>query len=146
LADPAVARVFQASNVAGGQGASADRQAAARDLMAANLDSVPFATFRNVTLANIVRDSGDVSKWDPAIFASAPKDLTDNYWIHIRAYPWASNAYADAGRSYMASYDMAHAWLSFDLGRAVDPDWRSGVMAATGALEDRLRQDQPDFF
>ncbi|MDF2901037.1 MAG: hypothetical protein K0Q62_1096, partial [Phenylobacterium sp.] len=72
--------------------------------------------------------------------------VVDNYWIHIAAYPWASNAFKDAGDAYFESFDTPDAWLAYDLGRAVDPEWRSGVMARVGVMEADLRARHPEFF
>lgn len=147
LSNPEAAMLLQINALAGDPSAPGDRQAAARALAAAStLDKLPFGTFRYVTFANLVRVSGDSSKWDPSIFKLMPSPLVDNYWMHIAAYPWASNAYKDAGDTYLANYDVVDAWLAYDLGRAVDADWVSGPMAKLGAFEKQLRSMQPDFF
>jgi hypothetical protein len=146
LHDPEGALFWQASSLAGDSRSSGDREAAARYLAGAkNLDALPFGTFRYVTFANLVRGS-DTSKWDPATFQAMPTPLVDNYWTHIAAYPWASNAFKDAGDAYFQGYEMDEAWQAWDLGRAVDPDWRTGVMANVARLEAELRTNEPDFF
>ena len=146
-ADPEALRFMQAGDLAGDSKAPGDREAAARYLaFARELDRVPFGTFRYVTFANLVRGSKDTSKWSPDIFKAMPAPLVQNYWTHIAAYPWASNAYKDAGDTEFAEYNTPAAWLAFDLGRAVDKDWRSGVMKFLSDYEDRLRSGQPDLF
>jgi hypothetical protein len=145
--DPDANQLLDASTLAGDPKAQGDREAAARYLASATaLDALPFGTFRHVTFANLVRVSADSAKWDPAILKAMPQPLVDSYWTHIAAYPWASNAYKDAGDAYVEGYDMWDAWIAFDLGRAVDPDWRSAAMASVGELEGRLRTAAPDFF
>jgi hypothetical protein len=146
LQDPEVAKFARASDLAADAKASGDREAAARYLSGANLWSgVPFGTFRYVTFANLVRSS-DTSKWSPEVLKSMPSPLDECYWTHIAAYPWASNAYKDLGDTYFAEYDMAGAWNAYDLGRAVDPNWRVGVMSSIAQLEDKLRVGLADFF
>ena len=144
--DPEASRLWEANNLAGDSKAPGDRQAAARFLATAHLDGLPFGTFRYITFANLVRNSGDTSKWDPAIFSAMPRPLTDGYWRHIAAYPWASNAYSDVGDVYLADYNVFDAWLAYDLGRSVDPDWALGVSNNTSQYEDQLRAALPAFF
>ena len=148
LQNPDVARFQAASNLAGdAPNAPGDRQNAARYLAAATaLDSLPFGTFRYVTFANLVSGSKDVTTWDKAIFKAMPSPLVANYWTHIAAYPWAGNAYDDAGGSYLRSFDTPKAWTAFDLGRAVDPDWRSGSLQSVANYEAVLEANVPDFF
>ena len=158
FADDAAARFMNVTNLAGGEGgkSAADREAAARYLATVNLDGLPFATFRYLTFANLVAGSGDTSRWDPAIFKAMPSPLVDNYWVHIAAYPWASNAYKDVGDYYLRGYQTPDAWIAYDLGRAVDPDWRQtptppnasavAPIYTVSGLEDQLRSDFPDFF
>ena len=110
------------------------------------MDQMPFGTFRYVTFANLVRVSPGSSKWDPAIFKRMPPALVDDYWTHIAAYPWSANAYKDLGDTYIAAYNMPNAWLAFDLGREVDPNWQDGPMAEVAEYEKRLRLAQPEFF
>lgn len=145
--DSAASRLLDANRLAGGSKETGDREAAARYLaFASDLDRLPFGTFRYVTFANLVANSKDSTHWDPQIFKAMPSPLVRNYWVHIAAYPWASNAYKDAGDADFANYDMQRAWLAYDLGRAVDKGWRESVMSAVGTLEDKLRNNQPDFF
>jgi hypothetical protein len=75
-----------------------------------------------------------------------PSPLVDNYWVHIAAHPWSSLTYKDAGDAYLQVYDMGDAWLAYDLGREIDPDWRAGTMKALSDFEDQLRATQPDVF
>jgi len=145
--DPAVSRLMDANGLAGDRTQAGDREAAARYLASATeLDRLPFGTFRFVTFANLVQNSKDTQHWDPKIFKAMPSPLVRNYWVHIAAYPWASDAYKDAGDTDFTDYDMQGAWLAYDLGRAVDNRWRDGVMSTLGAFEDKLRSGQPDFF
>jgi len=145
--DPAAAALWQTQDLAGNPRATGDRQGAARYLAGATaLDRMPFGTFRYLTFANLVRVSPESSKWDPAILKLMPTPLVDNYWTHIAAYPWAANAYKDAGDAYFSNYDTPNAWLAYDLGRAVDKEWQSGPMATLAAFEQQLRSTQPDFF
>lgn len=142
-----VAALMDANRLAGDAKAKGDRQAAARYLaLTPELAKAPFGTFRNVTYANLVATTPDAKDWDPAIRAAMPADRIDNYWIHIAAYPWSSNTYKDVGDAYYGGYDSAQAWMAFDLGRAVDPDWRLGVMAGLAQYETTLRTGEPDFF
>jgi hypothetical protein len=145
--DPDAGKFLDASNLAGDSAAPGDRQAAARYLAGARaLDALPFGTFRYVTFANLVRYSADSAKWDPAILKAMPQPLVDNYWTHIAAYPWASNAYKDAGDTYFAGYDTWDAWIAFDLGRAVDPESATATMSEIANMEAQLRSAAPDFF
>lgn len=148
LLDPRVAQFDAASRLAGGDPrAKGDPQAAARFLAEdGEMDVMHFGTFRRVTYANLAQSTQGAQKWDPAITAAMPRDLADNYWIHIAAYPWSSNAFKDVGQAYFQSFDTPSAWLAYDLGRAVDPDWRTTSMAEVEALETRLRTEEPDFF
>jgi hypothetical protein len=144
--DPTVQPFWTASQLAGSRNESGDREAAARYLATARLDDAQFGTFRYVTFANLIINSGDTSKWDPAIFKAMPKAFDDNYWIHIAAYPWSSFAFKDAGDYYMGQYEPQNAWIAYDLGRAVDPDWRRGPMDEIRKFEEQLRTQEPDFF
>jgi len=144
--DPETARFAAASGLSGQQTAPGDRQAAASFLAHTNMDNRPYGTFRYVTFANLVRGSSDVAKWAPSILESMPSPLPDNYWVHIAAHPWSSLTYKDAGDAYLQTFDASNAWLAYDLGREVDPDWRLGTMQALSAFEDQLRTAQPDFF
>jgi hypothetical protein len=145
--DPAASMFVQTQFLSGSAQAAGDRQAAARYLAeATTMDQMPFGTFRYVTFANLVRISPGSSKWDPAIFKHMPPALVDDYWTHIAAYPWAANAYKDLGDDYIAGYNTLNAWLAFDLGREVDPNWQDGPMAEVAAYEKKLRLAQPEFF
>jgi hypothetical protein len=144
--DPETSRFALASDLAGKPMAPGERQAAASFLAHANMDDRPYGTFRYVTFANLVRGSSDVGKWDPSILKSMPSPLVDNYWVHIAAHPWSSLTYKDAGDAYLQVYDMGDAWLAYDLGREIDPDWRAGTMKALSDFEDQLRATQPDVF
>ena len=148
LTDPEVARLHAASDIASGMiHQPVDRQAAARYLAQAKaLDALPFGTFRYVTFANLVGGSKDTGAWDKAIFDAMPSPLVANYWTHIAAYPRASNAYKDTGTTYLAGFDTPKAWMAFDLGRAVDPDWRSNAMKSVADYEAVLEANEPDFF
>uniref|UniRef100_B0SX07 Uncharacterized protein n=1 Tax=Caulobacter sp. (strain K31) TaxID=366602 RepID=B0SX07_CAUSK len=146
-ADATAGMLWNASDLAGDAGKPGDREAVARSLATAtDLDRMMFGTFRYVTYANLFRMTPQADKWDPAIRKAMPQDLVDNYWMHIAAYPWAGNVYKDAGDTYYAAYDPVNAWLAFDLGRAIDPDWRAGVLSGLAAYEDKLRLAEPDFF
>jgi|GEM_PF-2488562 len=147
MAGPDAAAYLKANELAGDPKAVGDRQAAARFLaLTPNLDALPFGTFRRVTYANLVASSEGTKGWDPAILKAMPADLVDNYWIHIASHPWAANAYKDAGDTYYRNYETPDAWIAFDLGRAVDPNWRAGVLGTVAKYEESLRTDQPDFF
>ncbi len=146
VSDAQVARLVAASEMAGDSKAPGDRQDAARFLANVKTDDLPFGTFRYVTFANLIRGSGDTSKWDQAIFQAMPRSLADDYWTHIAAYPWSSFAFKDLGDTYYSDYDPANAWLAYDLGRAIDKGWRSGPMGSLSDYEDRLRTQFPDFF
>jgi len=110
-----------------------------------NLDKIEFGTFRYVTFANLVRISGGTKKWDKAIFEKMPS-LTDGYWKHIAAYPWASNAFKDLGDTWYVQFEAFRAWEAWDLGRAVDPDWPRGSMQSVTKLEQNIRSAMPDNF
>ncbi|MDP3635281.1 hypothetical protein [Phenylobacterium sp.] len=147
LDTPDVAQLMTANALAGSADSPGNREAAARYLAnAGKMDAMAFGTFRRVTYANLVRNSPDTEKWDAKIAASMPASLVDNYWIHIAAHPWSSNTFKDAGDSYLGGYDTPSAWAAFDLGRAVDPDWRAGPMAGLARYEAALRANEPDFF
>jgi hypothetical protein len=144
LGDPATAPLWRANALAGGEKGD-DREQAAKYLAFAKLDDFPFGTFRYVTFANLVRGSGDTSKWDPSILKAMPP-LVDGLWLHVARYPWGSNAYKDIGDTYLSEYRMTDAWLAYDLGRSLDKDWQSGTMADLGRFEDQMRAQQSDFF
>ena len=148
LQDPEVARFAAVSALsANTQGGSEDRQEAARYLASLKaLDALPFGTFRYVTFANLVVGAKDAGKWGKAIFASMPSPLVANYWTHIAAYPWSANVYKDAGDAYFRNFDTPRAWTAFDLGRAVDPDWRYSTLQSVASYEATLEANQPDFF
>ncbi|HWE45177.1 MAG TPA: hypothetical protein VG407_04035 [Caulobacteraceae bacterium] len=144
--DPEAGRFLAINAMAGDRKAQGDRQAAARWLANATaLDKSPFGTFRYLTFINLVANSPDADKWDPAIVKSMPTGA-DGDWIHIAAYPWASNAYKDAGDTYYEAFDTVQAWLAFDLGRAIDKDWRSGTMKSVSDSQDKMRAGERDFF
>ena len=147
MQNPDVAQFERANGLAGDARAAGNREASARYLAEArDLNYLRFGTFRNVTYANLARSTRDTKTWDPSIAAAMSAQVVDNYWIHIAAYPWASNAFTDAGDAYFESFDTPDAWLAYDLGRAVDPEWRSGVMARVGVMEADLRARHPEFF
>ncbi len=140
------AQFMSAANLAGGSAPTPQNEAAARYLASAKaLDALPFGTFRYVTFANLVRVSGDTSKWDKTIFNAMPS-LADCYWTHIAAYPWAGNTYKDLGDLAYQGYEMDKAWQAWDLGRAVDPDWQTGTLQSVARYEDKLRAALPDSF
>ena len=145
-ADPEAARLMAISDLAGNAQAPGDRQAAARFLSSPRMEGLAYGTFRNVTYANLLTTSPASKDWDPAIRAAMPPNRVDNYWIHIQAHPWSSNTFKDAGDAYYGAYDVVSAWTAYDLGRAVDPDWRDGVMGAVGKFEEQMRQREPDYF
>ena len=147
LKDPAAAAFWNASSLAAGPQVQGDRVAALHYLAGAKqLDALPFGTFRYVTYANLIRVSGAAIK--PADLAAnrLTDSLPDAYWIHIAAYPWASNAYKDLGDTYLTGFDTPKAWEAYDMGRAIDPEWRTGVMANVPKLESQIRAAAPDFF
>ncbi len=144
LKDTTAARYWVADGIAGGKGT--DKQQAANFLANAKFQGLPFGTYRYVTFANIVRGADDVARWDPAILKAMPQPIAANYWTHIAAYPWSSFAYKDVGDTYLQARDEEAAWLAFDLGRAVDPNWRIGPMGALANYETALRTTVPDFF
>ncbi|MBW8880521.1 MAG: hypothetical protein JF615_03585 [Asticcacaulis sp.] len=138
--------LVDAGRLASDRGAGPEREVAARYLAGAkDLDSLQFGTFRYVTYANLARYSDDSQTWDKDILNSMPS-LTDCYWTHIAAAPWGANVYKDLGDTYYADFDMESAWAAWDLGRAADPDWASGVMTSTADFEGQLRAGQPDSF
>lgn len=145
LADREAARFFAASNLAAGAATPANRAAAARYLAGLKLEGLPFATFREVTFANLVQGGTD-GRADPALVRLMPGSLPDHYWRHVAAYPWASNVYKDLGDTYLRANDTDDAWLAYDLGRAIDSDWKGGVMRQVVAIEDSLRRTEPDLF
>lgn len=145
MAAPESQAFMEASSLAGDAKAAGDRQAAARYLATAKLDDRPFGTFRYVTYANLLAVS-DTKGWDPAIAKAMPVSRVDNYWTHIAAHPWSSNAYKDAGDAYYLEYEMGEAWTAFDLGREVDLDWRSGPMSTVADFEQTMRSQFPGFF
>ena len=147
MTSPNAAALMQANALASNREAKGDRQAAARfPALTPKMDAMAFGTFRHVTYANLVAVSPDSKDWEPAIRAAMPAQRVDNYWIHIAAYPWSSNAYKDAGDAYYAEYDTPQAWVAFDIGRLVDPEWREGPLATLANYEENLRAQRPDFF
>lgn len=140
------AALWQISNLAGVKGEEPDREAAARYLAdAKGLDQLDFGSFRYVTFANLVSKSGNSSSWNRAIFAKMPP-LFDNYWAHIIQYPWSGNTLYDLGNSYLAQYNASDAWRVWDMGKAIDPDWRGGLLANLTQFEQDVKQSQPEFF
>jgi len=140
------ANLMKASNLAGKMGAEPEREASALYLAnARGLDEIGFGTFRYVTFANLVRISKGTKKWDEAIFKKMPS-LTDSYWTHIAAYPWASNAFKDLGDTWLAQFETFKAWEVWDLGKAIDPDWRRGSMKSVADYEKNIRASMPDSF
>ena len=107
---------------------------------------MPFGAFRYVAFANLICDSQGSGTWDPADFANMPRAPTAAFWHAIADYPWTSAFYKDLGDSYVAAFNTPDAWLGYDPGRAVDPDWAAGPISAIAALEARIRADQPDMF
>lgn len=147
MRDPAVARFMAVNNLAGDSRQAGDREAAATYLAGAReMDAMAFGTFRMLTYANLVRGSKNADKWNAPARAGMPARVEDLYWIHIAAYPWASNAFKDVGDAYLQDFDAPTAWLAYDLGRAVDPAWRHGVMIHVEGLESNVRKGAPDFF
>lgn len=147
LRDPATLRFHNIGGLAGDPQAKGDREAAARFLASwSDMDRLRFGTFRHVTYANLLRVSEGAAEWSADTRAGMPAQLTDNYWIHIAAYPWAGNAYKDLGDTHLQAYMTPDAWLAYDLGRAVDPAWRAGTLAQVAAMEAQLARDHPEFF
>ena len=72
--------------------------------------------------------------------------LTDSYWTHIAAFPWASNAFKDLGDTSYSQFETFKAWEAWDLGRAIDPDWQLSSMKSVDDLEKRIRLMMPDSF
>ncbi len=146
MATPEVVDFNRASELAGSPYQSPQREGAARYLAGASkLDTLPFGTFRYVTFANLLRNTGDTRSWDKSITAHMPP-LADCYWTHIAAYPWANGAFKDLGDYWYSQFDTTKAWQAWDLGRAVDPGWPGGPMLAIGSLENRIRQSVPSNF
>ena len=146
FAEPDSARFMQAAELAGDSKATPQNEAAARYLSEAKgLDAMPFGTFRYVTFANLVRASGDISGWDKGIFSAMPA-LPDCYWTHIAAYPWIGNTYKDMGDLAYGDFQLDKAWQAWDLGRAVDSDWRKDTLQSVAEYEDSLRAALPDDF
>jgi len=140
------ARLMAASNLAGSAGAGAEREAAAKYLAGAkDMDQLDFGTFRLVTFANLARISKDSAQWNKSVFAST-SSVTDSYWIHIAAQPWASNAFKDLGDAKYEQFDTFEAWNIWDLGKAVDPDWQKGSMKSVERLENNIRTKMQDYF
>ena len=139
-------KFMQASSLAGTGGEGPEREASAAYLAdAQNLDQIDFGTFRYVTFANLVQISTGTKTWDEAIFRKMPS-LTDSYWTHIAAFPWASNAFKDLGDTWYSQFETYKAWEAWDLGKAVDPDWQRGSMNSVDDLEKRIRLLMPDSF
>ena len=139
-------KFMQASSLAGTEGEGPEREASAAYLAdAQNMDQIDFGTFRYVTFANLIRISKGAKSWDKAIFRKMPS-LTDSYWTHIAAFPWASNAFKDLGDTWYSQFDTFKAWEAWDLGKAVDPDWQRGSMKSVDDLENRIRLLMPDSF
>ncbi len=140
------AMLWAASNLAGSPGSGKEREAAAAYLVSATqLDELDFGTFRLVTFANLVRSSNDSGEWDSADFNGAPP-LADAYWTHIAASPWSSNTFKDLGDNHRSQFDTYSAWQAWDLGRAIDPDWRGGSMQSIAEAETAIRVAMADSF
>lgn len=138
--------LWAASNLAGSPGSGKEREAAAAYLVnATELDEMDFGTFRLLTFANLVRSSSDSGEWDSDDLDAAPP-LTVAYWTHIAASPWSSNAFKDLGDTYHLQFDTHRAWQAWDLGRAIDPDWRNASMQSVADVEASLKVAMADNF
>ena len=146
LKDPRAAALWEASRLAGDGSAKGDRQAAARTLLDVGADAGDLADFRDITLGNLLLVSKDREQWDPALRARLPDSTTTCFWRSIAAAPWPANTYHDLGIALLGDYQIDVAWLAFDLGRAIDPTWKGGVMASIADAEQRLEHNLPDFF
>ena len=145
LQDQRAAQFWQANALSGDAKAPGDREAAAKYLAGAkSLDALPFGTFRYVTYANLATMTKSSDQWPVEIRSAMPQNLVDNYWRHIAVYPWAANAYMDAASTYV--FDPSNAWLAYDLGRAIDPQWRTSVLGGVVKYEQHLEATLPDFF
>ncbi len=143
---PASKSFVDASDIAGKSAEGAAPEAAARYLaQAKDMAKLAFGTFRFVTYANLARSTSDSANWDKSITGSMPS-LADCYWLHIAAAPWGANVYTDLGNLSLDNFDVAAAWEAWDIGRAVDPDWQTGVMKSIAEYEGRLREDAADSF
>ena len=78
--------------------------------------------------------------------ARLPDSATTCFWRSIAVAPWPANTYHDVGIALLGEDRVDLAWLAFDLGRAVDPTWRDGVMSTIADAEQRLETTLPDFF
>ena len=140
------AKFMAASNLAGSAGKGNEREVAAAYLAdAKNLDELDFGTFRLVTFANLARITTDSAQWDKRIFENVPS-LTDSYWTHIAAHPWASNTFKDLGDTEYSQFNTFAAWDAWDLGKAIDPDWQGGSLKSLVELENKIRTAMPDNF
>lgn len=143
---PASKPFVDASDMAGNSTVGAGPEAAARYLaQATDMDKLAYGTFRYVTYANLARSTSDSANWDRSIIDAVPS-LADCYWLHIAAAPWGANVYTDLGNLSLDDFDVVTAWEAWDIGRAVDPDWQTGVMKSIAEYEGRLRRDAPDSF
>lgn len=146
ISDKIAVELMRANELSGNANPTPERVVAARYWASGQIfDKLPFGTFRYVAYANLVRQSGDTSKWDPTIARSMPA-ITDCYWKHIAAYPWAGNAFKDLGDSYLQNFDMQNAWLAWDLGRLVDGKASSALLGQIDEYEQNLRRGMPDNF
>jgi hypothetical protein len=104
------------------------------------------ADFRDITIGNLLLAARDREQWDQGLRARLPDSATTCFWRAVAAAPWAANTYHDAGVALLGDDQVDLAWLAFDLGRAVDPNWRLGVMASIADAEQRLEHTLPEFF
>ncbi len=146
LKDPRAAAIWEASRLAGDGAAKGDRQAAVRTILDLGADAGDQADFRDITLGNLMQVSKDRDGWDPVLQARLPDSATTCFWRSIAVAPWPANTYHDVGIALLGEDRVDLAWLAFDLGRAVDPTWRDGVMSTIADAEQRLETTLPDFF
>ena len=112
----------------------------------AGLTEVVTSALIGSILGNLLLVSKDREQWDPALRARLPDSATTCFWRSIAAAPWPANTYHDLGIALLGDYQIDVAWLAFDLGRAIDPTWKGGVMASIADAEQRLEHNLPDFF
>lgn len=143
--DSRAAAILDAGRLAGDVSAKGDRQAAARTMLEAGGDE-DLVDFRDITLGNLMLGSSDLDRWDPALRARLPESAADGFWRSIAVAPWSAATYHDVGVALLGEQRVDFAWLAFDLGRATDPGWRTGIMASIAATESRLEHALPDMF
>jgi len=146
LKDPRAAQIWEASRLAGDASAKGDRQGAARALLDLGAEADDQADFRDITLGNLLLVSKDLEEWDLGLRRRLPQSAATCFWRSIAVAPWPANTYHDVGIALLTERQVDLAWLAFDLGRAVDPIWKSGVMAQISDAEVRLERNLPDFF